>query len=265
MQELTPEEVKQIELRILLEFSRFCENNRLTYLLAFGTALGAARHSGFIPWDDDIDVVMPREDYERFMSIYPVSKSGRYRLTSYRDQSSVYHFAKLVDTATLVYETYLNPKYSTGLWIDIFPIDRAPLDVNLSRTIAKVRRLFRLREIAVGNPNVGATNATIVAKRLLTPVANVLDPYKLSNKMDSTLASLNKTAPDNRDNLGWVCLDNPKAYIGTFPDSVLFPTKTISFEGHQLSAPCNLDAMLTMCYGDWHALPPRGRAYASFR
>ena len=111
MQKLSSDEIRQTELKILLEFSRFCENNYLSYQLAFGTALGAARHGGFIPWDDDIDVIMPREDYERFMRIYRPSKSGHYRLTSYRDKSSVYHFAKLVDTTTLVYETYLNPKF----------------------------------------------------------------------------------------------------------------------------------------------------------
>lgn len=256
MQKLNSSEVKQIELKILLEFDRFCKENGLRYLLAFGTALGAARHGGFIPWDDDIDVIMPREDYECFLASYVASDSRRFKLTTYRDESSIYHFAKLIDATTLVYETYLNPRYSTGLWIDIFPIDKVSLDADLKGTITKVRRLFNLREIAVSNPKVGTTKTTRAVKTILSPLTTVLNPYRLSQKMDNILIALNQTAPSDSNNLGWACLDNPKAYTGTFPDKDLFPAQLMKFEGHELPVPRNLDANLTECYGDWRQLPP---------
>lgn len=257
LQKLKLEEVKQTELEILLEFNRFCENNKLRYLLAFGTALGAARHGGFIPWDDDIDVIMPRKDYERFLATYPENSSNRYKLTSYRDKSSIYHFAKLIDTTTLVYETYLNPKYSTGLWIDVFPIDRVPLEAHLENKVSKVRRLFRLRELAVGNPDIAASKSALIAKKLTRPIATALNPYSISKEIDSVLVSLNKDVPDNSADFGWVCLDNPKAFIGIFPDHDLFPAQVMEFEGHKLPVPHNIDANLTQCYGDWHQLPPK--------
>ena len=264
MQRLSMDEVKNTELDILLEFDRFCTANKLRYLLAFGTALGAARHGGFIPWDDDIDVIMPRDDYERFLASYKDSGSSRFKLIIYRDKTSIYHFAKLIDRTTLVYETYLSPKYSTGLWIDVFPVDKVSIDADLSGIIAKLKRLFRMRELAVSNPETGTTKVTRAIKKVLSPISTAINPYKLSQKMDDILINLNKTAPADRTKMGWACLDNPKAYTGTFSDSDLFPAQILKFEGHNLPVPRNLDAILTQCYGDWHRLPPENERVAHF-
>ena len=85
------DELKSIELDILLAFHDYCEQKGLSYMLYYGTLLGAVRHQGFIPWDDDIDVVMPRDDYEAFFRSFPCDSSFEtIKLISYRDRSSIY-------------------------------------------------------------------------------------------------------------------------------------------------------------------------------
>lgn len=264
MHRLSSDEIKKIELTILLEFDRFCKGNNLRYLLAFGTALGAMRHGGFIPWDDDIDVIMPREDYEHFLAIYPTDNTAHYKLTIFRDESSVHHFAKLTDTNTLVHETYLNPRYTTGLWIDIFPIDKVAPGASLSNTIMKMKWLFCLWELSVSNPNEAATKPALALKTILRPFAAKLNQYKLSKQMDDILISLNETVSNDSTSFGWVCLDNQKAYAGTFPDRDLFPAQPMKFEGHEFPVPHDIDANLTECYGDWRQLPPESERIPHF-
>ena len=125
MKRMTLEEIKQEEYRTLKEFASFCKVNNLTYSLAGGTLLGAVRHQGFIPWDDDIDVFMPRDDYEKFLMMY--KDTDEFCCLSYKYSKGYYYpFAKLCSKRTYVYEERLQEKYrhnELGAWIDIFPVD----------------------------------------------------------------------------------------------------------------------------------------------
>lgn len=103
-------------------FVRFCEENGLTYYAAFGTCLGAVRHKGFIPWDDDMDVFMLREDYERMLSSREQLNNSIYRVTDFRDGKHPYTFAKFYSIDCSVWE-YKQFQFIIGPWIDIFPLD----------------------------------------------------------------------------------------------------------------------------------------------
>ena len=103
-------------------FAQFCQDNNLTYYAAYGTCLGAVRHNGFIPWDDDMDVFMMRKDYERLMSMRENLKDTIYWVSDFRDGKHPYTFAKFYSTDCSVWE-YRQFQFIIGPWIDIFPLD----------------------------------------------------------------------------------------------------------------------------------------------
>ncbi len=128
---LTLDEIKSIELDILVEFDAFCKKNNLKYFLSSGTLLGAVRHNGFIPWDDDIDVCMPRKDYEKFYELTRYNPVKKNLITStYRKclNKNCIAFIKLINIDTRVSP---GPKVIggiDGLWIDIVPVDYCKKD-----------------------------------------------------------------------------------------------------------------------------------------
>lgn len=121
MKELTLEEIKEIELGILVKFDEICRENNLEYSLAYGTMLGAVRHHGFIPWDDDIDVFMKRDDYEKFLKLK--YQDEKFEVKSYRYSKNYYYpFSKMIDKSTYLCESWRAEK-DMGVYIDIFPLD----------------------------------------------------------------------------------------------------------------------------------------------
>ena len=113
---------QRIELDILKDVHAFCQSSGIPYFLCGGTLLGAIRHKGFIPWDDDIDIGMLRPDYERFIREY---SSPRYAIRSLETNTFHHAFAKVVDTKTVVHEHGVSLR-GMGVWIDVFPYDGAP-------------------------------------------------------------------------------------------------------------------------------------------
>lgn len=120
MKQMTLEEIQQVSLDILKEFHAFCVSNNIRYSLAYGTLIGAIRHKGFIPWDDDVDVMMGRKDFERFFELYP--SSGRFKAV--RPEQTYMNIGRLYDGQKTLVDTEVPwKKGETGVWIDIFPID----------------------------------------------------------------------------------------------------------------------------------------------
>ena len=149
MKRLELSEIKNIELNILKEFDCFCKKHNLTYYLAGGTLLGAVRHKGFIPWDDDIDVCMPRKDYlimiERFDGF-----NSKLKLKSNLKGNFPAPFSKIVDISTKIETKYLEDECNQNLWIDVFPVDGLPEDINLVRKIYEKCEFYRQILLLIG-------------------------------------------------------------------------------------------------------------------
>lgn len=144
MKFLTLREVQLAELDMLIEFDRICQAENLRYSLSSGTLLGAFRHKGFIPWDDDVDVCMPRPDYEKLAAVFNNSDvSNRYSLTEDSGQKALVPFLKMQDNEIFLKEKEI--KEVSNLWIDIFPVDGLPAEIEKVNKIYK--KSARLRKI----------------------------------------------------------------------------------------------------------------------
>ena len=117
-------------------FISICEENKLTYYLAAGSALGAIRHHGIIPWDDDIDIYMPRLDYEKFLSLKKSYVNEKYQVVTLEDKGYYLPYAKIVDLSTTIWEHKCFP-FILGAFIDIFPLDRIDEDIRGTKKLVK--------------------------------------------------------------------------------------------------------------------------------
>ena len=115
------------ELNLLKTFAKICEKNNLRYFMIGGTMLGAVRHKGFIPWDDDVDVAMPRPDYQKFLKIVRKQIPSYMELLNYKkDEDYLRYFSRLVDRRVTIYNDSNSETLLENAWIDIFPFDGSP-------------------------------------------------------------------------------------------------------------------------------------------
>lgn len=143
MREMTLSEIQQVSLEILKDIHNFCVNNDVKYSLSGGTLLGAIRHNGFIPWDDDIDIQMSRPEYEKFIHSYQSEhgyKLFSHELDGFEDVGIAY--ARVCEMEKTYVNTGIQPwkKEATGLWVDIFPIDGAP--DNPKKAKIKIEKMY---------------------------------------------------------------------------------------------------------------------------
>ena len=121
MKLLTLSETKEISLNILKYVSDYCNEKGIRYFAAYGTLLGAVRHGGFIPWDDDVDLVMLREDYDKFVESACSDFTGRYKCISFTQDTFVFPYTKIIDTETTAISDNVMEIEKHGMGIDIFP------------------------------------------------------------------------------------------------------------------------------------------------
>lgn len=251
MKEIGTEELKRIQLDILEDVDRFCEKEHLTYFLAYGTLLGAVRHQGFIPWDDDIDIAMPRPDYDKFISSYNRQNDEHekaYKVVSpVTDKSYGLPFAKVYDTRTEMNES-LYRQEDFGVYIDVFPIDGVQRDLNqITHTLRWGKLLNTKKAILGGGRSLVKELIMLLGKVVFAPISK----EKILKRINSIA-----TAADYNQAEEVACIVAPYSEKDIVSKSVLGTTVKATFEGRQFPIPTGYDIYLRHVYGDYMQLPP---------
>lgn len=249
-QALTIEQCRPYLLGILRKVDAFCRENGIRYSLGYGSLIGAIRHGGFIPWDDDIDILMPRADYDRFVAGF--KPDGDYRLMQGQEIANHLH-AVVTDMRTRVSFPEGSSDaffYGGGLWVDIFPLDNVT-SLNCYRKMR--RKIFRLRRAQL-IAEVGWTphNRLIdkIMRGLLRPV---LKPFsgRFTRKLDATMRKHQHESTPLVSSLSvwyWRQKPLPREYFENYTE--------VEFEGIKCQAISNYDEYLRGLYGDYMQLPP---------
>ena len=253
MKKLDLQEIQQRELQIFKVFVEICEKYGIRYYLAGGTLLGAARHKGFIPWDDDIDVNMPREDYDKLLThADEIGASGDYKLAAYELGNLNYPFAKIYDLHTSIRKLYDEDETEKNLWIDIFPMDGLPDDDKEVRRLFKrtlaARKILRVKQARSGE---GKTAFRRTFKPLVKALVKPIDDAKLLAYIDRTCRTYKV---DDCPYMGGIANgDGPQERV---PRKLYLKSVPMPFEDMQVSAPGCWEYYLKSLYGDFMQLPP---------
>lgn len=258
------EKLHQVHLQILRDFMAVCEKYNLKYFVTYGTAIGAVRHQGFIPWDDDVDVSMLREDYDKFLKVFPKELKGHYNLlTPERDgryACTVTHLQR--KGTTFISETSKNLKCEQCIYIDIFPMDyvaKGKIKETLQGLSANFwgKLLFlsgsaepvilyggikgEIMSLACKGIHMILKGLHITPQWLYRQHKRVSTKYNHSSKRSEYVTSFE--------------------YMGCLKDKIkkqgIFPLKEVKFEDIKVNLPGNYHELLKKVYGDYMKIPDK--------
>ena len=254
MEQSVLRKVQLTQLEIAKEIRRVCDENGIPYFLCDGTLLGAVRHGGFIPWDDDMDLGMLRQDYERFCRIAPEKLEKDYVLqTWHTDPNYALPFAKVRKRGTLYLEAKSSRLQENGFFVDIFPFDYVPEDKGeQAKLSSRLLGVFRVKLMKSGYTPWMENDRIIWKKRIgylyYQLKAMLTSGEKLVQEFDALATETGKT--------NCLCeqsaLPKPDYYETGWCEDLT----DLMFEGESFKAPAQYDAYLTALYGNYMQLPP---------
>ena len=251
MTRLSLREIQQEELNLLLQFHEFCKEKNLIYYLCGGTLLGAVRHKGFIPWDDDIDISMPRPDYDRMIQMIR-NKETNLQVRAFELGNFEFPYAKLINPNLEVKLEYSTSKASY-LWVDIFPIDGLPDSLKETEALyKKVHYLLMSLKIAQAKPGTGKSFVKKIIKLFVQHLLNLYGEKRLANHLKSLALGTPYASAKWVGGVTWGLYG-----IGErVPKNEFEKTVLLEFEGLQLPTFSCWEMYLKGMYGDYMKLPP---------
>jgi lipopolysaccharide cholinephosphotransferase len=239
------QELRSLQMGILDHVHHFCESHGLRYFLSSGTLIGAVRHGGYIPWDDDIDIYMPRRDYEQFLQTYS-DATGTYRVIDPSKEPHYYYtFAKVVDQRTRMVEQETQG-YEIGVYMDIFPVDYVSDDpTERERVFRRKHLLYKIRRCKIAHANpLRSRLAYLVYRHWPLSVRQIERRIRSLIVLDTptqTVCNMTEAGPSIK---------------GCFPASDIASSVDIQFEGRTYKTMVGYKDYLTRTYGDYMTLPP---------
>lgn len=253
MIELTLDEIKKIQLEILEEVSKFCDENDIQYTLYFGSLLGAVRHGGYIPWDDDIDLAMPRIDYEKFVREF-CNSSSRYKIIKYDINKRIYaQFAKISRSDTILIED-ADIECELGVNIDVFPIDGVPSNTILRYiTLGTLKILYTIMAIKTVRSGLRfrskMKNAVLIFFKLIFFWISKAQVAMILNHIINIIRS------ERSEVVMHICFDQYRL-SDIYLRNLFVVTEKIRFENLKVNAIVGREQFLNTHYGDFMTLPP---------
>lgn len=250
----TVEKMQSVVYDILCEIDSFCKHNDIKYFLSGGTCLGAVRHQGFIPWDDDGDIMMPRDDYEKFISTFAASTSSRFKIiTLDNNKECNLPYARVWDPNTrVIHKTVSCPEI--GVSVDVFPID------GVSDLLWK-RRIFFWALKALDNVCSEAIRRKylpehrfVILRKMVGRIARLFGAHFFASLMNS----LAKTHNYNVSNLVACSLPAHYGERETISKKYMMNPIYINFQDSKFPVPSGYDRYLTNLYGDDYMVVPEG-------
>jgi lipopolysaccharide cholinephosphotransferase len=248
---------------IYLDIARVCEKHDLCIMLCGGSALGAVRHQGFIPWDDDLDVMLPRNDYNKLIEIFDEELGDKYLLSAPgTKQESNEIFVEIIKKNTLMRRVYNDKKKRNGIRIDVIPIDNVPTNRLIRKSVAILANGIR---IIIGCKNTYSDRdplykacLTITIRMRLYYYARYIVGMLFSFTSHKYLCTLfDKIVSFSKEDVYKGLPTGRKFYQGEiFLKNVFFPAKKALFEGVEVNIPNDVDTYLKNLYGDYMQIPP---------
>ena len=258
-EEINIDKIHKIHNEMLKEVAAFLDKNNIKYFIEYGTLLGAVRHKGFIPWDDDVDLSMPRPEYEKFMEIVRKNDckiTDKLIVTSIELNNSIFPFCKIYNKEYCVKEDMINIKEGEFLWIDVFPFDAlSDSDKDNQELFIKIMFWHKIWIIRVGTfKQIYNTSTTLikgVIKVLFKAVLNLFSAKSIARKMRKLANKYDYNQCDAVQNIIWT----PKLYKKILKQN-LNETTTLQFEDNTYTVMKSYDNYLRTLYGDYMELPP---------
>ena len=247
-------------LDILKAFVRVCEKHNLTYFLVYGTALGAIRHKGFIPWDDDIDVGMPRKDYEKYIQLQSEYEGTPYFIQTFKtDPCYIYNYAKLRDSSTTFLENaFKNHRINQGLFIDIFPVDGMSREVGDREKIGKKNKFVWRQDYFSYLPALRRKvhKRTFFKDILLNIVAGLFYVFDIAHYRNKRVERFVRKVPFEEAKMAGIMFGFTWR-INCMDADIFRETVKVPFEDIEVRVPKQYDRYLTLLYKDYMKFPPK--------
>lgn len=254
MRKVTAQEVREVQMGVLDEIVRICKENDLKYYLAYGSLIGAVRHKGYIPWDDDIDIFMVREDYEKLFAILKDENSNKANWVSVIDDTDpdyFYPFSKVVDNRTEVKMD--RHKGSHGIWVDVFPVDGLPKSDFMAKVFVMYCSFLRVVGLAMDTDFSSKTLSTwtLLYKRFFNVLSCIVGKKRICRFVEWTF---HRYSVKNSDKVA--ILFSGHKLDAIFDKKILLAQANYKFEDREYTGCANYDLYLTQLYGDYMKLPP---------
>ena len=252
--------LQQKQLDILKAFIRVCDKHNLTYFLVYGTALGAIRHKGFIPWDDDIDVGMPRADYEKYIQLQSEYEGTPYFIQTFKsDPCYIYNYAKLRDSSTTFLENaFKNHRINQGVFIDVFPVDGMSKEEGDREKIGKKNKFIWRQVYFSYLPALRRKvhKRTWFKDILLNIVAGLFYVFDIAHYRNKRVERFVRQVSFEEAKMAGIMFGFTWR-INCMPADIFRETIKVPFEDIEVRVVKDYDRYLTLLYKDYMKFPPK--------